>query len=391
MKPISLRIPIAVSDAYYYMGKLFILTEDRHLKMITHKQIFQKYLYSTDVEKNAFLDKVLFNNDQLYSQYTMRNKRDLREDFNSLWKKSSDKFFEFEINTDDFITICKLPDKEALDFIIYSERAFIGNRDGLYECKMIIEGDKVTAINRKFNKIFDSKSININPRVGRLLVSTKEDGLFAGSMSYSGGVHIEEKPIESQSVRTGWANYDFINYKSSTEANFFINKTEEDNTTEARNFSIEDGSNSNRKITTIGVEQRNLTQKIQNAVADQHIIYSFNSLTKSFVVTEDGKIYHSNLQDDERNGFEYKGYTALKAVNFNINKLGYPLSAYTIGAGGTLYEFFDNVILVKNGYSQQISDIECKQIKTFPSSKWFKNIAMMISESYLEIHSIYPF
>jgi len=81
----------------------------------------------------------------------------------------------------------------------------------------------------------------------------------------------------------------------------------------------------------------------------------------------------------------------LKDLKFDISNLGHPLSAHALNTGGTLYEFFEQVIMLKKGKMEVIPNSECRQIRTFASSKWFKNILMTLAEEALEIHSVHPY
>lgn len=382
MRPITIKILNNFSDSYFYMGKLFILTEDRQLKFINNDKFYKKYLQNGNSLINHWLEKVLFSNESLPSYKDFKSNTDDVKTFNCFWEVGSDKKFEFQIEEDDLTFICKLPENESLDFIIYAERAYLANRDGLFECQLSIDGENVLVLSDGFQRVFDSKSINLNPRAGKVLVSTKSDGLFVGSIEDRNElIRITENQIASSSLRTGWAEYNFVNYDSTIGGNFFKNETEE-YTNEALNFNIEDGSRQNKKIKEIGTEQISLSDMFSNRKNNEKIIFSFNSLTNSFNISESGTILINSFGNNDN-------YRVLNKVKFDLANLGYPLSAYTV-PNGTVYEFFEKVILVRNGHMNTISEIECKQIRTFASSKWYQNIIMALSDDFLEIHSIPP-
>lgn len=392
MKPITIRIADAVSDAYFYMGKLFILSEDRRLKVITHQRLFQKYLAGNQLQHGNFLHQALFSNELFPSRQDYFKDTNYKNNLDNFWRSASQQSTEIEIDQADLTTICHLPEQEALDFVIYAQRAFVGNRSGLFECQLSVDGDTVSAGNNQFTRVLDSKTINLNPRVGRLLVSTKDDGLFAGAITTpTERTVIPDRAIESRSLRTGWANYNFVNYTSSTEADYFVNKTEEDKSPEGANFKVDDGGSKSLKITEMGSAKKSISDAIENATKKDKIIYAFNSLNFSFGITKSGSILHSKFREEiKSNESALTEFQEFKDLSFDIEKLGHPLSGHTV-AGGTLLEFYDKVMLMKGGKIQEVSDMQCTQIRTFASSKWFKNIALTVSEEYFEIHSIHPF
>lgn len=389
MKPITLRLYNNVSDAFYYMGKLFLLTSDGNLKYISQALLYQKYIGVNEVSEMLLLNQVLFSNEQLKSWEEYKPNNQFYRKFNSFWERYTDKRFEFEIEDADLTLICVLPEGGVLDFVIYAQRAFLANRKGLYECQLNIDGNTVEAISG-FQRVFDAKSININPRVGTLLISTNSDGLFSGGIfSLKDQLQIGKNAIEKNSVRTGWAAYNFINYENQINANFFFNETVIEQSDESTTFKNDDGGYQNRKISQLAIDRKSLSQDISYGAKNKKVVFAFNSLAKSFLVTEEGSIYYSELDTNGHNGI-LAGYRQLRYINLNVSKLGIPLSAHTVG-GGTVYEFFSEVYLVKTGIVQSLGEVECKQIRTFASSKWYKNIVMTVTDNFCDIHSIHPY
>ncbi|WP_294187579.1 hypothetical protein [uncultured Sphingobacterium sp.] len=383
MKPISIRILNDFSDSFFYMGKLFVLTEDKQLKFIDNDKIFKEYLQNGNALINHWLKKIFFNNDTLPNYQDFRNEANGANEFNSFWGMMENQKIEFHIKDDHLTFICDIPENESLDFIIYAERAYLANRDGLFECRLNINGENVTSTPDGFQRVFDSKSIYLNPRAGKVLVSTKSDGLFAGSIeNQNDNLNINENHLSPNSIRASWAEYNFVNYKSSTEGDFFLNETEEI-AIDGINFTVDDGSSQNRKIKEIGKEQISLSDMFTTRTKREKLIFSFNSLSNSFNISETGHIYYNKLDKNAP-------INILTGITLDLKRLGYPLSAHTV-ARGTIYEFFNQVTLVRNGIIETVSEIECKQIRTFASSKWFKNTIMALSEEYLEIHSIHPY
>lgn len=390
MKAIKLKLFNDITDAYYYMGKLFVLTESRLLKTIDNQDFFQRYLQTNDSYENSMLQKVFFSNDQLLQQEQYAKDYEYSNRFDLFWNKYSNKKFEIQIEDEHLSLVCELPQLEALDFVIYAQRAYLANRDGMFECKMSIDGNRVQNVGG-FQRVFDAKSININPRAGHLLVSTKSDGLFSASLSgFESQLRIGDTPIEASSVRTGWVNYDFVNYRNHTQAEFISNDVEDDKSGETNWFKIEDNSYNDKKITKIAAKKEDISADIAGSSRDSEVIFSFNSLSKSFAVTNDGKIHYSSFMRNSNDNRRLNKFLSFRNIKFDIQKLGRPLSAHTV-SGGTVYEFFDQVILLKNGKFELLSNFECSQVRTFASSKWFQNITLTLGETCLEVHSIFPY
>ncbi|WP_113638521.1 hypothetical protein [Nubsella zeaxanthinifaciens] len=372
------------------MGQLFILNKDNTLRAISHQKLFDKYLYTNTLAENELLIKLLFKNDSLHNKSTFDYDESYRTFFDNFWHRMSNKVCEIQLDVEDFKVICELPEKGALDFVLYGERAYLGNRDGLFECQLGFNDDRVSLASKGFNRVFDSKTIGLNPRIGNILVSAR-DGLFLGAIvSREDRTNVNKDPIDESSLRTGWAQYNFVNYKSSTDASFFVNKVEEQKETIGINFSVDDGSNRNMKITEIGSEKRSLTKTIEHAAPKDDVIYTFNSLGNSFAITRKGNVLFSRFKDDLSDRETLSEFKPFRGISFDLDDLGFPLSGHVVQMG-TVVEFFDKVFLIRYGVIEQISNFECRQVRTFPSSKWFKNIALTISEDCFEIHTVHPY
>jgi hypothetical protein len=155
-------------------------------------------------------------------------------------------------------------------------------------------------------------------------------------------------------------------------------------------FRADDGGFQNRKISQVAIETKSWTQQISRGGGNHTPIFAFNSLTVSFILTQNGHVFFSMIGKDNGKTGELTGYRPLGDIAFDVKKLGSPLSAHTVG-GGTVYEFFNEVFLVKSGHIQSFGEVECKQIRTFASSKWYKNVVMTMTEGFCDIHSVHPY
>lgn len=384
MNTIKLKIFNKLLDSFYYMGRLFVITEDRRFAYITQGQLFDKYIKRFKNTENALLKSILFDNKTLARPDEYEQNPNYQVFFTKCWKQFSTEKFEFQIAENDLIFLCSAPEKEPLDFVMYGRRAVLANRDGIHECILDIEIG-VTRLVKPFEKVFDSKTIALNPRIGEILVSTTHDGLFRASLwDINRNIRVEETPIQKTSIKTAWAKYNFVNYIDSTESKLFINETTKDvDSVLSKSIKDDDGASEMIKVSSFAKSEVKLNQFLPDAVKDE-IIFSYNSLTYYFFITRDGSIRYAPLGDSIEGGIQ-----SLE-IKIDTEALGKPLSAIPM-TGGTVYEFFEKILFIKNNKSIDISDVESKQVKTFGSSIRYKNILSILTEKHLEIHSIFPY
>ncbi|EMR01864.1 hypothetical protein [Cesiribacter andamanensis] len=122
----------------------------------------------------------------------------------------------------------------------------------------------------------------------------------------------------------------------------------------------------------------------------EQIEFSFNSNGYCFFILKNGSFVSVYLRKDtRRDSVNFQKTLSYLPVNLIEQNLGGIVSS-AILPRGCVMEFFDSVMVIQNTKSYLIENESTLTIKTFPTSRRFKNIILAFKDDSFSIHSTFP-
>lgn len=412
MKTIKFNINIDAFDCYVYSGHLFLILHDGSIACLNLNKIYHN-LYVQYPEFVDFIRLAFHRNDYYKNQqgnYIFKIP-ELKNSFDKLWKKASNRL-DFEYFVDNELTIlAKIPecDLPVLDVKIYGMKIFVATVKGVYSMRLSHNSQYEFQKERKIDKYFDAKSISLNAKCGSLAISTNSDGLFYGSINDETTLQVKETEVSKKSIRTAWVGYDIFNYEDNSSFEFLENEIQIRSIENEHSFY--DEKKERNLISNFGIKKIDNKELIKNlSFENEEIKYAFNSSSKSFLITNKGKFYNSNIlrekDEDVEEFFESLKFENNESIQpskevrisrayFELPLIGNkkmlkPLSSHIV-ENGCVLEFMDKVVLFKNGKAEVIDSDPNIIVRTYPGSLRYKNIITMSKSDRITIHTIYPF
>ena len=368
---IKIQLDINAKDCFLYMDNLFVIDQDNSLKYINLRWMYDKYLLPFDdiFTKplfSSFIDNKYFN----YHKY--KNDDTYKRNYSEKWAEVVANPIELKIEDQDWKHLFDLPDSNILDFIVYAKKILIAFRSGVYEANL--EFNDTVSVTRKLERIHDVKAHSLSTKIGELLIMSNFDGIFQGSLwqNYQ-KININKQPIIQQSSRVSWVNNNLLNYKDKSSYVFYQNEVEEvKESMTGVNFVVEDGSKKNLRIKNYGKDILDITDSINSISHNKQVSYAYNSNNYLFLLNTLGKIKAIEIDENGKLANSFDIYD--RNSNINFENLGNPLSAHMVGVKAVTFEFFDQIISLKDGVFEVVSDMEVSQIKSYTNSKNYQNI-----------------
>jgi hypothetical protein len=375
MKIAKLFFPGVYEDAYVYMGKLFILTERRTILTYDLDRLVNFLERSSDglpIPTYMFSRNDWLSSDQF--RVLLRNP----DVYRALWVTA------FQMFPQPFLEVdgknCLLGEQELdisdpviLDMLIYSGRLYMGATNGFYHVDMLWD-DKGPIVLEKPHKKIDARCLNISAKSGTVNASCNEEGLvaFVDDLDWrKRGSSSIKYTLAGRSCKTSWIEQNIVNYADHNHLDLFKSRSE--STTER-----ESGG---KVLTAIESEGQDLSYIFEDAQMNYHILkeeiqFTFNSNTRLFLHTNAGFLHSIQLSHPDDNnviqlGRDEKSKEPIgRILSINSTKLG------------PVVETSDRVALVsKNGQFFTLSETGALMIRTFPSSKRFRNMVVITDES----------
>lgn len=394
MKPIRIHIKYEAQDGYLYGGRLFLICNDGAIKSIPLWKIITSNLESSTNEYNLF--KLAFDRNNWLSNSQARafwGIKGLKNQLLKEWNKLSKIDYQFTINEEDLKVLSEVKRMPVFDFRFYGMRMFIGDRSGLYEAGISLNGDSEIYLNESVERVLDSRTTGITAKSGSLMISSNSDGLFHGTFNkINERVKVYNKPVKPVSLRTGWTGYDVINYESQREFKYLKNEYEKDEKRKYLYSSGDEGSQKIRikKIADETISMGDLFSNTQINLDD--IIYTFNSTKSCFLFLKDGRfvnIYWNKYYGVE-NQIRLRSVLHHLPKNKDRKKVNKPISSHIV-PNGCVIEYFDTVVLIQDKKKIILQDNGVTSIRTFPSSIRYRNLISIFDGEGISIHSLFPF
>jgi hypothetical protein len=269
-------------------------------------------------------------------------------------------------------------------------RMYLGCKEGLYEINLNSD-DRYSFNPTKPEKRFDAKITYLNAKSGEVVISANNDGLFHGSFLNSiNKLKVIPKPVAKKSIRTGWSSYDVINYEEHSNFEYFVNETTGIETKPS--YSKFDEHAEKKRIIEFGKSKFGLSQLLERSdVKREDISYCFNSSSKGFFFTKDGRFVNINLNKEDKDNFYFTSRSHSLPNLDNLSKTSRRPISSSIVPNGCVVEYFDKVVLYQNSKAKIIETSPSINTRTYPSSIRYKNLISVTKDNEVSIHSIYPF
>lgn len=390
MKTIKLNFDIKALDCYLYGGNIYFIMQNGSIMYAPYQKIISRLARNNSEGDFYFLKLAFLRNEFYYSQQgrTYLKIPGMKEVLRWNWQKLSETEFTLTYeNIEDILQpLCEW-ESIPLDVRIYGMRMFLGCRDGLYE--YIIDEYKSR---KKLERCFESKVTCVNAKYGELVVSADTEGLYATSIDLenSSKTRIDEKNvIEDRSLRTIWADADIFNYYGKEDFSYISNEYQTVPPKKDRYWEHRE----TKRITRFAASKQSMESVIKKSgLKKENVEYCFNSSNNAYVFLKEGKLRVYSLkgkQNDRDNGWDEIELpkSSRKGVNDDLLDFGKVISAFSIPKG-SIMEFFDKVLLLKDGHSYILEEEPAIRTRSFMSSIRYQDILSVTKENMITLHAL---
>jgi len=413
MKPIKLNIQPSFLDGYIYLGMLFLISHNGEICSISMEKLIAKLERDNPNHINflrlAFLRNEWLNNKQ---SKLIFNNPNFFSSLKAIWKETSNLELNIRLEDEEITKHHEVPSMPIFDFKSYGMKLFLGHRDGLHEFHINSNENEFKSL-KKPEKIFDNRSTFLSAKSGELMISSNSDGLFRGSFQgINQNVKVSDRVLSPKSIRTGWSSYDVLNYTDQSNFNYFENKIKKPEKSAQRinRYSQEDETSDKTRIEEFGVKSYSIEELLKadimnnnpskrsrannphfiQTINSDEIEFSFNTNGFCFFVLKDGRIITVHLSKNIINkSLKFGKIYSELSINLKEQSFGNIISS-SILPGGCVLELFDVVMVIQNDKYSIIEDEPTLNVKTFPSSKRFRNLVLTFKDDSFSIHSTFP-
>lgn len=415
MKVFKIFLPGKFLDAYCYMEKLVIITQDTSFLSLNLEELIQgiesKYENFNPIPRMLFL-----RNDWGQSQFAkgLFSNKSISNSLSLLLDKFPQQL-EFDIENKNIDKNHKDLDIQGgmpLDITLYNQRLYIGATTGVY--KASLKSDKnCFSLTEKPTKRLDATCVNISVKSGTIAASCCDDGLFTAIGEFSRS-QVEAKTSDMKklsaetSLRTEWFGHDLVNYASHFEPTLFHSTREK-----------QPGSRAGSTITSIDsdnpiylmkeflAQKQELHQEIENTHAsiiqpesesgydsdslyetyedddaddyaddyedDDLIQYVYLSKSNFFIHMYDGEFLSSQVSKSKDGKLNFKAHKSYRDQENQI------LSVHQVNMGSVI-ESFNKIWLFSHEKWTLLVEDKAISVRTFPQSKRYQNLVSVTTE-----------
>ena len=408
MKVFQIFLPGKFLDAYCYMEKLVVITQDTSFLSLNLENLIlgieRKYENFNPIPRMLFL-----RNDWVKSQFakSLFSNKSISNSLSLLLDKFPQQL-EFDIeNIDKDHEDLAIQGGMPLDITLYNQRLYIGATTGVY--KASLQSDKnCFSLREKPTKGLDATCVNISGKSGTIAASCCDDGLFTAIGEFSRS-QVKDKTFDMKffaetSLRTEWFNHDLVNYASHFEPTLFRSTREK-----------QPGSRAGSTITSIDsdnpiylmkeflAQKQELHQESENTHAsiiqpeseseydsdsfyetyedddaddygdDDLIQYVYLSKKHFFIHKYDGEFFSLRMSKSKDGELNFKTHKSYKGQENQI------LSVHQVNMGSVI-ESFNTIWLFSHEKWTPLVKDKAISVRTFPQSKRYQNLVSVTTE-----------
>ena len=383
MKILSIRIPGRFEDAFIYRGHLLAITEEMSIRRYALNKLIEN-LYNEFPSGIPVLSHLFLRNDWLGNEQfqALLSNPKIAHTFLTLFDSLEALSVKSELNAPpQNEQALNLDARVVLDMDIYNDALYLGTDAGLYSSRIEVDNIKPVLM---LNKRLDAPCLNTSARYGIIKASCGQDGLFA-AIEQQGGIWGQTAVLDliaPESLRTGWLDYDIVNYPAQNEPRLI--KTTHEKRTSSRAYAP---SNEGTTLTHIDNSETDLDYLLvalesKFNVPARRIQYTYNFLHHLFVQADDGTCYSISLSAS----------TTEKVQTTHAKKYKHILSRI-LGVNttrvGQVIETVDGVYLFAKNELIQLIDSGVLSVRTFGRSRRYKNIVLLTTENAILLMSVF--
>jgi hypothetical protein len=268
--------------------------------------------------------------------------------------------------------------KVILDLAVYREHLYLGTDNGLFSAPL-----ELSATGRRFDasleRQHDAHALKVTTRFDSVIVSCGDDGLFgAVRASEAPSSRLSLRKLQHQSLKNAWLRSSLVNYPSHRDWEI-LPTTEEGWSDGEHRWRVVDFPPNNRFGLSSLMDE--IRQKKPDFDQDD-VQFSFNSDRYIFIHTFAGEFF--SLRLGKRLGVSRVYFhQTYKGTGVRI------LSAAPLG-DGIVIETQNRVFLFARERWFHLVDRDVLSVRTFQSSRKFRNIASIATEDGLHLVSVKP-
>ena len=393
MNTLNFTIKANTVESYLYGGYLFLLMKDGRILYVSYHRLIHmlcdRYPRYSRLIKLAFLHNEYFKSQ---AAQLLLGIEELKDSVRKLWNRASQELI-LEIDFEEIEDCCHLMgewNSLPLDVYMYDLRMYIASKEGVMESRLNPDFDNryYPLSPTNFEKCFDQKVISLSARAGKVVLSADKEGLFYGNaLVENASVKIDDNSnIPGRSLRTGWSDFDLINYESASQFSYLQNKTADMDNGSSDRFRFGDKIE-RKEIVDFATSTFSMSAMMEKTnIKSENVRYSFNSKDRSFFVLDDGSFVNIGIKkmDDEQVQYSSVVRTLPRLMSGAKVK---PLKA-AIVPNGCVVEFYDKVVLYQNGAAQVLEQVPSYNIRTYMGSRNYRNMVTITKSDSVSFHSV---
>lgn len=394
MNPLKFSIKAKTVESYLYGGYLFLLMEDGRILYVSYHRLI--HMLSEHYPQFDKLIKLAFLHNEYFKSQAVQlilGIEELQESIRKLWSRASKEIL-FEIDFDEIEPYCRSMGEWKdipLDVYMYDLRMYVANKAGVWEARLNPDFDsKYYPLNpSKFEKCFGTKVVSLNARAGKVVLSADRDGLFYGNALVDNNrINIEEDSnIPIRSLRTGWSDFDLINYESSSDFLYLANETADIEGSSNARFRFGDKLE-RKEIVNFATSRFEMGAMMDKAnIKKEDVRYTFNSMGRSFFLMDDGSFINIRIKKSENEPVQYSSVSKAMPTLAGQGARMKPLKS-AIVPNGCVVELFDKVVLYQNNAATILEEEPSYNIRTYMGSKNYRDIVTVTKEDAVSFHSV---
>ena len=394
MNTLKFTIKAKTVESYLYGGYLFLIMVDGRILYVSYHRLIhmlsERYPQFDRLIKLAFLHNEYFKSQAVQ---LILGIEELQDSIRKLWNKAA-REIQFEINFEDIEPYCRSMGEWSnipLDVYMYDLRMYIASKAGVMEARLNPNFDnKYYPLNpTKFEKCFDAKVISLSARAGKVVLSADRDGLFYGNALVDNGrIRIEDDSnIPGRSLRTGWSDFDLINYDSPSNFTYLANETADIANPSSTRFRFGDKVE-RKEIVNFATSRFDMASMMGKAsVKKDNVRYAFNSMGRSFFLLDDGSFINIKIKKADNEPVQYSSVAKSLPSLGGLGAKARPLKS-AIVPNGCVVELFDKVVLYQDNAAVVLEESPSYNIRTYMGSKNYRDIVTITKEDAVSFHSV---